>query len=223
MKLLKIINISLLVVALMFSGCTDSTVETGDNTTLQNNLSINESSTNISKTETGEYYENSTDTTINKSDSVYEKHEAYIKGHPNRTDEYYLENPEKTEILDNFALKLDNVISEDYVLECYIKTYEEDPKYPECNATILSDRLIINEQFITGAVETINYINETYKINRVLISAIDAETGEKYCSVETSGQSSENIKLIFKYILGDEFQITYWNRDMNNYTIEKLN
>ncbi|CAF30354.1 hypothetical protein [Methanococcus maripaludis] len=222
MKLLKILNISLLVVALMFSGCTDSTAETGDNITLQNNLSINESSTNISKTEPGEYYENSTDTTI-KSDSAYEKHDAYILGYPDRTDKYYLENPEKTEILDNLALKLDNVISEDYILECCIKTYEEDPKYPECNATILSDRLIINEEFITGAVETINYINETYKINRVLISAIDAETGEKYCSIETSGQAYENIELIFKYRLGDEFQITYWNGDMNNYTIEKLN
>ncbi|MBB6402528.1 hypothetical protein HNP92_001851 [Methanococcus maripaludis] len=222
MKLLKILNISFLVLALMFSGCIDSTIETGDNTTLQNNVSINESTANISKTENGEYYENSTDATI-KSDSAYEKHEAYIKGYPNRTDEYYLENPKETEILDDFASKLDNVISEDYILECYIKTYEDDPKYPECNATILSDRLIINGQFITGAVETITYINETYKINRVMITAIDTETGEKYCSVETSGEYYENIKLIFKYVLGDEFQITYWNRDMNNYTIEKLN
>lgn len=222
MKLLKILNISFLVLALMFSGCIDSTIETGDNTTLQNNVSIKESTTNISKTENGEYYENSTDTTI-KSDSTYEKHEVYLKGHPNRTDEYYLENPKETEILDDFASKLDNVISEDYILECYIKTYEDDPKYPECNATILSDRLIINGQFITGAVETITYINETYKINRVMITAIDTETGEKYCSVETSGEYYENIELIFKYVLGDEFQITYWNRDMNNYTIEKLN
>ncbi|GAA0129419.1 hypothetical protein MMMIC1C10_18430 [Methanococcus maripaludis] len=34
------------------------------------------------------------------------------------------------------------------------------------------------------------------------------ETGEKYFSVETSGENYEKIELIFNYRLGVEFQIT---------------
>ncbi|WP_459202214.1 hypothetical protein [Methanococcus sp. CF] len=220
MNLLKILGISMLITAVMFSGCID-TAETDDNDTLQTNVSTNEA-TNVSKTEQDTTYSNLTNTEFNTFDSQDNKHDAYITGYPDRTDDYYLEHPKETEILDDLVLKLDEVISEDYSLDCYIKTCD-DSESSVCNATILSDRLIVNDIFITGTIETINYIDDTYKIDRIQMTMVDTSTGEGYYEVETSGPNYKDIKLIFKYALGDEYQITYWNKDLNNYTIEKLN
>jgi len=212
----------MLTVSVMVSGCMDRTAETPDIDPIETNSSIEQNTTNnVSTLE--QDINDSIDTEFSNSDSSNGNHDAYITGYPDRTDEYYLEHPLETEILDDLSSKLDNVISENYILECYIKTFEDDSEYAECNATIVSDRLIIGDPFIKGTVETINYITDTYKINRVQITTIDAITGEVYCKVETSGVNYEDIKLTFKYLLGDEYQITYWNKDLDDYTIEKLN
>lgn len=204
----------MLTVSVMFSGCTDSTAETSVTDTTQTTTS-NEVSTLT--------YEDPEVVLFNKYDSLNGKHDAYISSYPDRTNDYYSEHPGEIEILDDLASKLDEVIPENYVLRCYIVTYEDDPEYPKCYATILTDRISIDDQFNREMAETVNYINDTYKINRIQMTIIDASTNKEYCWVRTSGLVYEDIRVIYDTEDGEEYRIYYLNRNLDDYTIEKLN
>jgi hypothetical protein len=207
-----VFGIFIIITGAMFCGCVDSGAHSNSSST-----------TDQSTQQKAKYDDPLYDEIFNKYYSLQGNHYVYIVPYIDRNSDYYTQNPDNVAIIDDVASRLDNIIPGKYVAKFYIKTVEESPSYPKCYATIFSKRIHINEQFNQNMVELVNYIYDTYHINRTQITIVDVDTKNDYYWIRTSGDNYENVRVIYLTENGKKYRIYYWNRNVNDYRVDELN